>query len=175
MLPLSTGGCSPLALDKTEDGASFSLSAEEPVAQYSVRLCYDGPTGNAVDTTARVSASLTIEGADATTMLFGQSHLQGEAPDEDPPSLEDWKHAPTDRLDLEEGETSGILSFDIDAAELASTGGCLEPRVVRFEIAEGPDELAVDVEWDVTLSVESTRKEPDDDDLSIEIERITDA
>ena len=99
-------------------------------------------------------------------------HLQGEAPDEDPPRLEDWERAPTDRLDLGEGETSGILSFDIDATDLASTGGCLEPRVVRFEIAEGPDELAVDVEWDVTLSVESTRKAPEDDDLSIEIEHI---
>ena len=174
MFALSTGGCSPPVVDKTEDGPTFSMSAEERVVEYSVRLCYDGPTGRQVETAARVGASLTIEGGDATTTIFGQSHREDDNPVLDPPRLEDWESAPTDRLDLDEGQSEGFLSFEIDAVELARTGGCLEPRIVRFEIAEGPDELAVDVEWDATLSVEYNRKAPDDDDLSIEIQRITD-
>lgn len=172
-LSLLVHGCSPPVVSQSTDGPTISLSNEEPVAEFSVRLCYRGPTGDRFETTARVYADLNVENGDTKTVTFGQSYLEGEDPVEEPPPSDVNEESPTDRDAPDtDWQTRGFLGFDIDAFELADTGGCLEPRTVRFELGEVSDDVTVEVEWRTSLSVEFHRKAPDQDDLSVEIQRL---
>jgi len=143
------------------------------MAEFAVTLCYDGPTGRRFETDAHVYADLTLENADPATAVFGQSYFEDEEPVDDPPPYDFPEFSPSDRFAADfPSRTQGSLGFDVEASDLAENGGCLAPRIVRFELGDAPDDYRVEVEWRTSLSLDYHRKAPDEDTLSVEIERI---
>lgn len=165
---LSVGACSLPGVTHEQDGPSIVLTGQEPVAEYSVRLCMDTPDIDYVETWAQLHADARrVEGADAVTVT---AVLDGSESDE-----------PRGRAELTGPElVEDALDVGLSAEgswEDQSGRRCSEPEVVRFELEDAPDDARVELDWVVVFGAEYDDMFRGGDvihqeDLTIEIEAL---
>jgi len=165
---LTVGACSLPGVSHEQDGPTIVLTAQEPVAEYSIRLCMDTPDIDYVETWAQLDADARrVEGAGPVTVT---AVLEGSESD-------DLRgRAELASSELVEGALAVGLSAE-GAWEDQSGHRCSEPEIVRFELDAVEDDARVELDWVVVSGAEYDDMFRGGDvieqgDLTIELERL---
>lgn len=163
-LSLLVVGCSLPLFERSVEGPSFELTADEPVAAFEVTLCLEGPSANIMSLHASLDAEARTT-ADAATL---QLQSLADRPGQNEP----------DRLEVTpQGAELEWFHLAADGDWEGSGRRCATPEVVEFS-AEGlqPGETLEVETWNVTMSGKWDNGMfgggPDEDDLIVEIERL---
>ncbi len=163
-LSLLVVGCSLPTVEKSVEGPSFELTADEPIAAFEVTLCLKGPSPGFLRVDASLSAEARTSASAATLQLESLADQPG--------------HNGPERLDVTpQGAELEWFFLAADGDWKGSGRRCSSAEVVEFS-AEGlePGETLDVEDWAVTMSVQwddgMFGDGPDKGDLSVEIERL---
>ncbi len=165
---LTMGACSLPGVSQEQDGPTIVLTAQEPVAEYSVRLCMDTPDIDYVEAWAQLHADAQrVEGAEPVTVTAVLDEVESDDP-----------RGRAELTDSQRVEDALDVGLSAEGSWEGRAGRrCSEPEVVRFELEEASDGARVELDWVVVFGAEYDDMFRggdviDQEDLTIEIEAL---